>query len=257
MIEIIVIVEADADFQIATKLAERVLVENIQWLEDEQLQYQLKWSGLESNTTYSCWKNMSQIIADLKQYSNYRAPRFLGRSKSGSWKADGAAAKKVLNVVRFLRRQRDIQAILLIRDLDNQPERRKGLEQARLDDSDRQPTLEIVLGTSDRAREAWVLNGFVPLNEDERLTLKGIKAQLTFDPCEDAHRLRSNSSVEPERLRNPKIVLDQLTEGVYERQRQCWEEPPLTLLSQRGRKTGLTTYLSEVGDRLVPLVRGE
>lgn len=232
MIEIIVIVEADADFRIATKLAERVLIEKIKWLNEELLQYQLQWCGLEAYGHYSSWKHVSQIIETLKQTSNYRPPRYLGHGKSGPLKADGAAAMKVLNVVRFLQRSRNIQALLLIRDLDNQPERRTGLEQARQQDSQRQPKLEIVLGTSDRTREAWVLNGFVPHNDNEKQMLKDIVEQLKFDPCEQAHRLRSNSNTEGDRLRNPKVVLTQLTNGDYNRERQCWEETPLELLHQ-------------------------
>ena len=253
MVEIIVIVEADADFKIATKLAERVLTETIEWLDEEQLQYQIQWCGLETHSHYSCWKNVSQIIEDLKQTANYRPPRYLGHSKSGPLKADGATTMKVLNVVRFLQRSRNIQAILLIRDLDNQPERRTGLEQARQQDSQRQPNLEIMIGTSDRAREAWVLNGFIPQNDSEKQTLKDIVEQLKFDPCEQAHRLRSNSNAKGDRERNPKVVLTQLTDGDYNRERLCWEETPLELLRQRGAETGLTVYLAELEERLLPL----
>ncbi len=38
MIEFIVIVESGADAETATKLAERVLVEKIDWLDNEQIQ---------------------------------------------------------------------------------------------------------------------------------------------------------------------------------------------------------------------------
>ena len=254
IIEIIVIVEAEADFKIATKLAERVLFETIEWLDEDQLQYQMQWCGLESHGHYSCWKHVSQIIETLKQTYNYRPPRYLGHDKSGPLKADGAASMKVLNVVRFLQRSRNIQAILLIRDLDNQPERRIGLEQARQQDSQRQPKLEIVLEMSDRTREAWVLNGFVPHNDNEKQVLKDIVEQLKFDPCQQAHRLHSNSNSEGDRLRNPKVVLAQLTSEDYNRERQCWEETPLELLRQRGTETGLTVYLDELEQRLRPML---
>lgn len=154
--------------------------------------------------------------------------------------------------MRFLQRSRNIQAVLLIRDLDNQPERRTGLEQARQQDSQRQPKLEIVLGTSDRCREAWVLNGFVPQNNAEKQTLKAIANRLTFDPCENAHRLRAGS-VGRDRFRNPKVILAELTGDEYDRQRQCWEEAPLDFLNQRGQETGLTAYLAEIKHRLIPI----
>ncbi|MCU0545278.1 MAG: hypothetical protein MUE44_24410 [Oscillatoriaceae cyanobacterium Prado104] len=149
MIEFVVIVESSADARTATKLADRVLVEKIEWLEPEILQYQFQWSGLEAGTEHSCWKNINQIIDNFKQNSGFRPPRYLGHAKDRPLKADGAAAIKVLNLIRFIQKTRQIKAVLLIRDLDNQPDRREGIEQARAEHIHRQPKLEIVIGTAD------------------------------------------------------------------------------------------------------------
>jgi hypothetical protein len=48
VIEFIVIVESGADYRTATKLAERVLQEKFDWLEDDILKHCCQWSGLES-----------------------------------------------------------------------------------------------------------------------------------------------------------------------------------------------------------------
>ena len=61
LIEFIVIVESSADARTATKLAERVLVEKIDWLDAEMLQHHFQWSGLEAGTENSCWKNIDDI----------------------------------------------------------------------------------------------------------------------------------------------------------------------------------------------------
>lgn len=53
-----------------------------------------------------------------------------------------------------MQKTREIKAILFIRDLDNQPDRRQGLEQARTEHRDRQPQLEIIIGTANPKREA-------------------------------------------------------------------------------------------------------
>jgi len=82
MAEVIVIVEARADAEIATKLAERVLVEAIDWLEADQVEYLLQWRGLEQNTDYSCWKDISDITQRC-QASGLRIPRTRGHSSSG------------------------------------------------------------------------------------------------------------------------------------------------------------------------------
>ena len=255
MIEFVVIVESSADARTATKLADRVLVENIDWLEPEMLQHLFQWSGLEENTEHSCWKNISHIIEREKE-SGFQPPRFLRRAnpRQKTLQPDGANTIKIINLVSYLQKTRNIKALLLIRDLDNQPERRQGIEQARSEHINRPPKLEIVIGTAERMREAWVLNGFIPSNQDEEQILKEITTQLKFNPCQESHRLRSNSLTEPDRLRNPKVVVEQLTGGRMEREQQCWEETPLEYLREKGDRTGLTAYIKEIEERLIPII---
>lgn len=252
MTEVVVIVESRADAETATKLAERILIEKIDWLESENLKYLFKWSGLEAETEYSCWKDTRDIIERAKEFG-LRVPKFLGHSKTGSLKADGAAALKILNLIRGLQKSREIKAVLLIRDLDNQAERRQGIEQARSEHENRQPQIEIIIGTADRMREAWVLNGFIPMNSEENRILEQLKTKLTFDPCDEAHRLRSNAWAEPDRIRNPKVVVERLTGSDSSREQQCWEETDLEILRSRGANTGLTDYLNEV-ERLISIL---
>ena len=45
VIEFIVIVESGADARTATKLAERVLKEKFDWLDDDILQHCFQWTG--------------------------------------------------------------------------------------------------------------------------------------------------------------------------------------------------------------------
>ena len=45
MIEFVVIVESSADARTATKLADRLFVDKIDWLEPEILQHLVQWSG--------------------------------------------------------------------------------------------------------------------------------------------------------------------------------------------------------------------
>jgi hypothetical protein len=255
MLEFVVIVESSADAQTATKLAERVLVEKIDWLEDDLLKNLFRWSGLEEESGHSCWSDIRNIIEHAKE-SGLPIPKFLGHSRTGALKADGASAMKILNLIRLLyrKRNRKIEAVLFIRDLDNQPERRQGIEQARLDHINRQPKLEIVVGTANRMREAWVLNGFIPSNPEETRILKEIKISLSFDPCEEAHKLRSNSWEEPDRARNPKVVVERLTGGDSSREQQCWEETSLEFLRVKGKYSGLTAYLHEIEQRLIPVI---
>ena len=255
MIEFVVIVESSADARTATKLAERVLVDKVDWLDPEQLQYLFRWSGLEEYTEYSCWRDINAII-DATKKSGFRLPRFIGHSQK-SLKADGAASMKILNLVRFMQKTRQIKAVIFIRDLDNQPERRQGIEQARLEHIKGQPQLEIIIGTANPKREAWVLNGFISSNQEEEQVLKDIITKLSFDPCRESHRLRSNSGEEPERIRNSKVVVEMVTGGKMEREQQCWEETPLEHLRERGVDTGLTAYILEIEERLTRIILSE
>ena len=252
--EFIVIVESSADARTATKIAERVLVEKIDWLDAEMLQHHFQWGGLEAGTDNSCWKDINHIIEREKK-SGFQPQRFLRRNKPGqkTLQPDGSNTIKILNLVRHLQKTREIEAVLLIRDLDNQPQRREGIEQARSEHINRQHKLEIIIGTADRMREAWVLNGFIPSNQEEERILQEITTELTFNPCEESHRLR-NSLTKADRLRNPKVVVEKLTGGRMEREQQCWEETSLEYLRQNGVETGLTAYIDEIEERLIPII---
>ena len=258
MIEFIVIVESGADARTATKLAERVLKEKFDWLDDDILKHCFQWTGLESGTEFSCWRDIIKIIDDAKSQIKYKPARFLGHNSKGEpLKADGAASIKILNLVRFLQKIRQIKAVIFIRDLDNQPERKEGIEQARSEHIDKMPKLEIIIGAADPKREAWVLNGFIPSNQQEEQILEEIKNKLSFDPCIESHRLRATSEKEPERIRNVKVVVEQFTGNDMEREKLCWEETDFKHLRERGVDTGLTDYICEVEERLAAILVSE
>jgi hypothetical protein len=219
-------------------------------VETKLLDGYLTWSGLIEGSGSSHWKDTRDILAQAEK-KGIKLPRY--RSSGGTpRKADGAATKKILNLINQLQRQRDIAAVIFIRDLDDQPERREGLDQARQEHGN--PSLAIVIGTADRNREAWVLNGFEAQSPQEQRILKDIAKDLKFDPCLEAHRLQSASKIDPDRRRNPKHVLEQLTGGDHDREQRCWQETDLDVLQKRGTKTGLTKYLAEVKEHLSPII---
>jgi hypothetical protein len=65
--------------------------------------------------------------------------------------------------------------------------------------------------------------------------------------------LRATLEKEPERMRNVKVVVEQLT-GNMEREKQCWEKTNLKHLRERGFDTGLTDYIQEVEKRLAAIL---
>ena len=54
--------------------------------------------------------------------------------------------------------------------------------------------------------------------------------------------------------RSAKRVLRKLTQSNGSREEQCWTDTPLAKLRARGKSNGLTEYLSEVKEFLVPLM---
>ena len=251
MPELIMIVESAADFRIASDIANRIFSEKIEWIEG-YLKTTFKWSGLEGENEFSCWRDIGKVIKDARN-QGIRLPRFLGHNQK--LKADGAIALRALQLIARLKGERDIAAVIFIRDLDNQPDRRIGLEQARTEGEERTFPVVVAIGTANCKREAWVLNGFRPSDTVERASLAEFQKMLTFDPTTESHRLRETTFQQPDRTRNAKVVLDELTKSDSRREESCWLETSLALLKERGIHSGLTDYMTEVEERLVPLLR--
>ena len=101
-----------------------------------------RWTGLEADTPFTTWH-------DLKKQHAKSYPIILKPNRG----PDHVAAQRALAVAIDFARRAPVDALVLIRNLDNQPERRKGLEAAQ---KDMAPKLgfPIVIGTADPEREA-------------------------------------------------------------------------------------------------------
>ncbi|TPW03221.1 MAG: hypothetical protein FD129_3082 [bacterium] len=143
----------------------------------------------------------------------------------------------------------DLKAILLIRDRDDQPERRLGLEQAR---GQNQSATVIVVGFAVVEREAWVLSGFDPQDDGETARLDAERQTLGFDPRRRSHELTACKN--DQAIRSPKRVLRQLSGDDRKRERHCWTNTPLERLRERGGENGLADYLHEIRERLARLL---
>jgi hypothetical protein len=160
---------------------------------------------------------------------------------------DARAARRALRYLRATVPQ--LEAVVLIRDQDDQADRRGGLDQARREDHE---GIVVVVGLAVVEREAWIISGFVPKDEAEQTRLDAERQTLGFNPCERSHELTAGKNNAA--LRSPKRVLRQLSGGVFERERQCWAITPLTRLRECGTRNGLVAYLDEVRTRLAPLI---
>jgi hypothetical protein len=235
-----VVHEAEADFHTATQLADRVLIEAIKWLEDDQIDHQREWVGNVPGDRRLTWK----AIPTLARETGIKAH---GHFDGQPGEADAAAARRAILYLRAA--VPDLSAIVLIRDQDDQPERRTGLEQAR---KQHHGDTVIIVGLAIVEREAWVISGFDPRDKEETARLDAERQTLGFNPCERSHEL--TASKDDQAKRSPKRVLRQLAGGDWERERDCWMHTSLTQLSERGSENGLAAYLREVRDRLARLI---
>ena len=155
----VVVYEAQADFTTATDLADRVLVAEIDWLDETLLDSQREWTAEDPAGSRLTWK---AIPSRARELGIPVRGFFDGRPGL----PDAQAARRAIAYVR--RCFNAVDAILLIRDMDDQPERRGGLEQARASASS---NARIVIGVAIVERESWILSGFDPENDDEQARL--------------------------------------------------------------------------------------
>lgn len=235
-----VIHEAEADFHTATELADRVLIEAIDWLDEHLVADQREWIGMVPVDRRLTWKAIPQLAREIGIKAH-------GHFDGEPGEADAAAARRA---ILYLKETiPDVHAILLVRDQDDQPERQIGLEQAR--NQDHGGTV-IVIGLAVVEREAWVISGFDPQDEGETARLASERQTLGFDPRHRSHEL--TACKDDQATRSPKRVLRQLSGDNRSRERHCWTNTPLERLRERGRENGLAAYLSEVRDGLARLI---
>lgn len=242
---LVLIVEAQADADATSILADRVFIEgDAEWIDDETLPNLREWTGIEPLTPYTRWMGLGAL-----------AVRHGVRTHGRGLGADGAAARKaLLLVIQAQASDDDIEAVVLVRDMDNQPERRTSMESARTELADNL-VFQVAIAAPDPKREAWILHGFEPQNDKEETLLADARKHLAFDPVKNPERLRGDRrrGVEQED-RDMKLVVERLTEGDHNRERQCLKTTPLSVLQGRGQATGLADYLEEVETRLLPLL---
>jgi hypothetical protein len=235
-----VVYEAEADFRIATELADRVLVDAIEWLDEDLLDSQREWFAQTGGGEPFTWKGVKQLAlsAGIRAHGHFDGQPGL---------PDAAAARRA--ILFLLDTIPGLNAIVLIRDQDDEPERLGGLEQARNQDHS---GIAIIVGLAIVERECWVISGFEPDDEAESSRLKTERMTLGFDPRSGSHQL--TACKDDNAVRSPKRVLRQLAQNERHRERRCWIDAPLAVLQERGGQNGLAAYLGEIRERLAALI---
>ena len=235
---LVVVCEARADFHTSSELADRIFCERIDWIEAEMLEAYRTYESRANDQPFLTWK-------EIKSISREAGIRPRGFIEGQQPNLDARQAQRAIRLIEAI--WPTVGGIFLIRDDDRQTNRLSGLEQARNESS---LSARIVIGLAHTKRECWVLAGFEPSNDEEKALLAEARQELGFDPCLHADRL---TAVHDHDKKSAKRVLGQLVGGDHDREAACWRHTGLDVLKERGQDTGLTRYLLEVEERLVPI----
>lgn len=231
------VVEAAADEETTQLLVDRTLSTSVPWATEELLGSLRGWRGIEPETSVTYWKNVPELARQQGLSINTHG-HFDG--KPGA--PDARAARRAL---LLFKRTGMPDAIILVRDADNQTRRLRGLQQARAEAANPE---RIAIGVARPEREAWILAGFEPLDQRERSALADQRRELGFDPTREPHRLGGHGK------REAKAILGRLVHGDRERVSEILHTCSLETLEERGKRCGLTDFLEEVRDRVAVLL---
>ena len=237
-----VVCEAKADFRTATTLAERVIRDRVDWIDEDSFVHCPLWHGRDQGTPYILWTEINKL-ADAAGL-----PRIHGHFDGAPGEHDAKTARRALQLFKKWKLEgRSLEGVILLRDDDNK-DRLIGLERAcnakhSFGDC-------IVTGLARCMRESWVLAGFDPADSEEVSLLTEARAELGFDPRLGSHQLTATHKTDK---LSAKRVLGDLTRDDPDREARCWEQAPLDRLRERGRESGLADFLEQVLTRMAPL----
>lgn len=237
-LSIVVVCEAPPDQQTACALADRVVCEQVEWIEVEHLPNLRAWRGERPNEFCFLWTRIPRL-------AEKKGLKLFGHFQGEPGEIDAHVARKALTLCKLLRPP--LHAVMLIRDADDQPERRHGLEQARSLNIVKAP---VVIGLAEPKRECWILAGFDPDDDTENAKLETEREHLGFDPRHHSAKLAAKPD---DAKKSAKRVLNALCDRDRERENRCVKATSLDILRDRGRENGLTMFLDEVRTLLVPL----
>lgn len=107
---------------------------------------------------------------------------------------------------------------------------------------------QVAVAMAEPEIEAWHVAGFEPRDDEERRRLKEVREALSFDPRTQSHRLTSHPN---DARTDAKRLLEALCGTDQERRETCLDDR--AALRRRGAMNGLSLFLREIEDCIVPL----
>jgi len=241
---LVLIVEDRVGFITGKILADRVLIEcGPDWIDVDSIDSLREWTGLDGATPFTKWTEVPALAQS-------RGIRVHGRTEG----PDYMAARRALTLAFADSGASSIAAVVLVRDMDNQPRRRRGLGMAR-DHMAAGLPFQVAIAAADPEGEAWIMHAFCAESDAEKASLAQAQTRLGFDPRRHPEWLRGDRQRDGKGAeRDLKRVLSELAGCDPVRQERCLESVPLRDLMELGHATGVADYLVEVRDRLLPLL---
>jgi hypothetical protein len=240
----VMVCEDFADFEVASICSDRVVCENVEWIDPSIIDSYRCFEGIDRDRGFLTWTQCKKLAKDLGRRAH-------GHFEGQPGDLDALAGRRAILVA--LDRVANPAVVFLIRDSDDDNrERINGLGQARSEIKAIKPV--IVIGVAHAKREAWVIAGVEPRNDDEHERLERLRHELGFHPCDCSHELTAAHDGDK---KSAKRILNELTQGSRDRELSCIRETKIAVLEQRGTDNGLSNYVVEIKERVVPLFTGQ
>ncbi len=227
--------ESPTDARRVSDLVDRLITTGVDWIAPEILDAYRVWTGLDGADHMDLHR--------AKQQATARGIRIYGHFGGEPAEEDAAMIRAALTL--FAEEPSPPAAVVIARDTDHRPARLDGFAQAT-----RTCTWPfLVIGALAIPEiEAWLALACAPETPAEKPSHIALRQSLGFDPTLTPERI---SSRRYEDKKDTKLILDAITaQGRTADER--WRAVPLALLRERGGRCGLTAFLDEVEDKLLP-----
>lgn len=236
MIRLGIAAESRSDAHKIASLADRVVMERTDWIEESVIDDFRAWAGAEG----------AAFLDVHRAFETARARRLplYGHFDGAPGAEDAATTRAAL--LLFAEETVPPAAVVLGRDLDGRDERARGFAQAA--GAHRWPFV-VIPALAQPELEAWEIAACKPEGEDEQAAHAQVRQALGFDPVAYPGRLSSRNQTD---RRDAKRVLAELTSAGRSAEER-WRRAPLADLHHRGADCGLQDFLEGVERDLLPL----
>ncbi len=232
--------ESEGDVALLTGLCDRLLVGQVEWVEVEFLDAFRRWCGLGD----SAWFDLHHAFKRARE----AGLRPYGKFADEPGALDAQMHRSLL--LLFAHEEEPPALVVVGRDVDGEPERERGFQQAV---SDREWPFVVIGALAAPEIEAWLVVAWTPEDDGERTTLALVRQRLGFDPTQAPERLTSKRITDKRDAKRALAELCARGRGGGER----WTTMSIDdRLLTSGRACGLTGFIEQVRKGLVPLVSG-